>query len=407
MRNNLNDDIIVVKFGGSVLESEASIDRVAQLLSRTLSRGTSVVAVVSAMKGVTDSLLSLSRKVSSRIDPALLDELLSTGEKTSARLLAAALANRGLSPAVVDPDSPEWPIITDERHQDANPLLEETRRRVRKTILPLISEGKVPVVCGFLGRTREGKVTTLGRGGSDTTAVLLGSCLGAREVVLVKDVSGVYSTDPDSVSNPALIQKLDGAEAGMLAAGGAKFLHAKALRYQQNGLRIRVTSLDRLESGTVIEGVPPDLRAELSGSSVSMLTVVGMNWERFDAVAEAVRAVGSAGGTVTAISAASTAAILYIEGGKGFLEEVHRRLVESGAVKAVSLFEGLSMITITGSTLETQPGIIQRATQPLAREGINLFGVVTIHSSIRIFVSSERAGEALRLVKEATLVTER
>ncbi|QQG48525.1 MAG: hypothetical protein HY247_07225 [archaeon] len=399
-------DTVVVKFGGSVLEDERSIGQAAALIRDAMSQGKGVVVVVSAMKGVTDNLLSLSKGVNPNMDPSLLDELLSSGEKTSARLVAAALSSHGLKPVVVDPDSPLWPVITDDRHQDANPLLEATRENVRTGLLPSILKGEVPVVCGFLGRTQKGKITTLGRGGSDTTAVLIGNCLGSKEVILIKDVEGVYTSDPARVKNPHLIESLNGEEAEMLAAGGAKFLHLKALRYQPPGLKIRVTSLGRPESGTVIEGDIPDIGVEVSRTGVSMVTIVGIDTASLDSLTAIARAIRNGETSIHALSLESSSAIFYVSGDQGVLDRVHQVLIDGRLGKAVSSFDGLAMVSIRGKALETQPGVIQRITQPLARASMNLYGIVTIQSSIRVFVSADQAHKAARLIKEAMLVDE-
>jgi len=396
-------ETVVVKFGGSVLEDEKAINQVASLIKETKGRGLGVLVVVSAMKGVTDQIMALSRKDNPEIEPHLLDELLSSGEKTSARLVAAALASFGLRSVIVDPDTPYWPVITDDRHLDANPLVEESRAKTHQFILPLLAEGKVPVVCGFLGKTIGGKTTTLGRGGSDTTAVLLGNCLNANEVILVKDVEGVYSSDPNKVANPQFIESLNGEEAEMLAAGGAKFLHVKALRYQSSGLRIRVTNLDRLDSGTVIHGELPPVQVELLGERVSMITFVGLNPEKTESIIRAVKAVREAHGDLLALSLETNAAIFYVGGGENVLDGVHRVLVEDKIGKAVSEFPRLSMITVKGAALETERGVVQRITRPLAQASINVYGIVTILSSVRVFVSAEHSERACGLVKEAML----
>ncbi len=406
MNKSIMHETVVVKFGGSVLQDEGAIQQAAELIQRTIRGGLSVVVVVSAMKGVTDGLMELSKKVDPDMDPSVLDELLSSGEKSSARLVAASLAKHSVSAVVVEPDSPSWPVITDDRHLDANPIFDATKERVEKYIVPLLRDGKVPVVCGFLGKTRHGKTTTLGRGGSDTTAVLLGSCLGAREVVLIKDIEGVYTSDPDRVANAHFVEALNGEEAGMLAAGGAKFLHQKALRYQQNGLRVRLTNLGRSDSGTIIEGDLPEAEVDVSSTDVSMITVVGVDSNRMESFARLVSAVKESGASIPAISLESRSAILYVAGGTAVLDAVHRVLVEENVGKAVSSFENLAMITVKGRALEIQPGIVQRVTQPLARSGINLFGVVTILSSVRVFVSLEHSERAIRLIKEALAMSE-
>jgi aspartate kinase len=398
-------EIIVVKFGGSVLENEKAISQAAALVRTTQQRGIGIAVVVSAMKGVTDNLLSLSKKVNPEITPSMLDDILALGEKTSTRFVAAALSAHGLKPVIVDPESRFWPIITDKNHLDANPLMEESRKRVQELILPLIREGKTPVLCGFVGKTVNGETTTLGRGGSDTTAVVLGNCLEAKEVVLIKDVEGVFSSDPDKVSNPQLIDTLDGEEAELLAMGGAKFLHAKALRYKSSESRIRVTSLDKLDSGTIIKGEFPEIHVEVYPAKVIMITIVGLDLSKMHPIVKVVEAINRAGGTLLSLSLESGSALLYVAGGQNVLDVVHQALIGQGIGKALSLFEGLSMITIKGSTLETETGLIQRITQPLARSGINLFGIVTITSSVRVFVAANQAEKAAQLINSAMMVT--
>lgn len=392
---------VVIKFGGSVLEDAVGVDQASDLVERTLHNSIRVVVVVSALKGVTDSLFTISKSVNPEMDAALVDEILSSGEKASARLVADALTKRGLKAVVVDTDSPLWPIQTDDRHLDANPLIDPTSDLCSKHLIPLLEQGVVPVVCGFIGKTREGRTTTLGRGGSDTTAVVLGNCLKAKEVVLIKDVEGVYSSDPDKVSDPQFLESLNGEEAGLLAAGGAKFVHAKALRYQTAGLRIRVTSMDRFESGTIIEGDFPDINAEVATTNVSMITLVGVELSRVESFSRVAGAIRNAGASIISMSLDEGSAIFYVSGGVSLLDGIHGLLVGERVAKAVSSFDDLSMITVKGRALEIQPGVVQRVTQPLARSNINLYGVMTILSSVRVFVSADQSDKALRLIKEA------
>jgi aspartokinase len=190
----------------------------------------------------------------------------------------------------------------------------------------------------------------------------------------------------------------------MLAAGGAKFLHVKALRYQGSGIRIRVTSLDKLNAGTVIKGDLASVNLEVFPQGVSMVTVVGLDARRLESIPHLTRAIQDSGGSLLALSLETTSAIFYVAAGKNVLDEVHNVLVSEGVGKAVSSFEGLSMITVKGTALETESGIVQRITQPLARESINLFGIVTIRSSIRVFVSTTQAEKALGLIREAMVV---
>jgi aspartate kinase len=402
----LVEDIVVFKFGGSVLDSDENIKKAAQRVKDVCARGLGVVVVVSALRGVTDSLLLTARKANPNIPPEMLDEVLSMGERTSARLFAAALKGFGLDAVVVDPDSPYWPIVTDSNHLDANPLYEETKRLVGERLKPLLNEGKVPVVCGFVGKTLDGKITTLGRGGSDTTAVLLGSALRAKEVVLVKDVGKVFSSDPDKVSDAVPLSELDSEEALALSLGGAKFLHYKALRYKVEGVPIYIASLDSEDKGTLIDGVSLlHIDIEAPPDPVTMITVVGNINGSYRAIGELLDTVYSAGGRVISMGSEPKSIVLYVLNGDKVLGKLHSWVVSTGFGKAVSSYENLAMITVKAPAMETSPGMVQRVTQPLARHGINVYGLVTVSSSIRLFVSMADRDKSLALLRDALMVS--
>lgn len=391
-------DIIVLKFGGSVLHDEEGLSKAASVVLRCLEKGYGVCVVVSALRGVTDNLMNLAKKINPDTPPDLLDEVLSMGERTSVRLFTDALIAKRVDATFVDPSSEVWPMITDGRHLNANPLLKETRRLARNHLIPLIEKGKVPIICGFIGKTKDGKITTLGRGGSDTTAVVLGNALNSKEVILLKDVKTVFSSDPDKVRDPVPISELDSEEAWLLSAGGANFLQTKSLSYKADGVRIRITSLDDYAKGTVIEGGSMSLRLEVDRGPITMATVVGAKGEGIEMLLGKLR---EAGGKVHSLTMDPKAIILYISRGKELMDLIHKESVKKGDGKAVSFFGGLCSITVRGSGLETSPGMIQRVTQPLAREGINVYGLVTISSSIKFFVDSRELDKALKLLKKA------
>lgn len=393
---------IVVKFGGSVLRDVAAVADAADWVRRLTERGFGVLVVVSALKGVTDELIETARNLSENPDPELMDEILSMGERTSARLFALALRSHGVNARFIDPSGDLWPVITDGRHLDAEPIYEETRKRVLERIAPLLSAGIIPIVCGFIGVTHDGKITTLGRGGSDTTAVLLGNCLGAEEIVLVKDVPGVFSADPDLVENARVLSELDFREAQALVRGGAKIIHTKALRYLGKGLRLRIASLKELlgGGGTVIEGYEPEVEVRLEPRRIGMVTVVGDGLEGAEVMAKLVEKLRPRGVKVIAATSEESSLILYVEEREKIMMDLHSALISQKIGKAVSFYEDLSMITVSGRMLETSPGIIYRITRPLAEAGINVYGLLTISSSIRVFVSRGEAEKARKLILE-------
>src|SRR6266536_795764 len=272
----------VMKFGGTSVGDAQSICRAAEIIRNALQRG-QIVAVVSAMSGVTNRLLAAAqesqkgsasvssdltcslrkqhhaaigqlvrgedrkREVESEIEcilrqaedlcrgtallreltPRTLDAISSVGEKLSARIVAASL--RELAVEAVAVDATEL-IITNNWHGQAEPLMEETRQRVNERLLPLLEAGKVPIVTGFIGATMDGTLTTLGRGGSDYSATILGAALEASEVIIWTDVDGVLSADPRLVPEARTLGEISYNEAAELAYFGAKVLHPKTLR---------------------------------------------------------------------------------------------------------------------------------------------------------------------------------
>ncbi|MGQ9720280.1 MAG: aspartate kinase [Candidatus Jordarchaeum sp.] len=400
------DNTIVVKFGGSILSNSEDIINAARMVAAEIEKGRDVVVVVSALKGATDQLLRLAEGATEgTIGSAELDEILSMGERIAARLMGTALKSAGVKSLVVDPYSEYWPIFTNEHFGNANPLVLETKSAVKEKLIPLIEKRLVPVICGFLGKTPKGQITTLGRGGSDTSAVLIGNCLGVKEVILVKDVEGVLTGDPDLVESTALIKSLDTEEVARLTSTGAKIIHPKALWFKSRDMQIRIVGFkngDLSAVGTVITGSElPELEVLVDENHVSMITIVGEEAAKPEAVFSILSAVRGANGRILSVAMEPLSLILYIsdEDTRKVVNSVHRKIREEGLGKAVSLFENLSMITVKGVNLETSPGILDSVTDLLGKAKINIFGILTISSSIRVFVSWEEKEKAAELIK--------
>ena len=257
----MSRELLVVKLGGSVLRDGVAIRKAAEQLKLELRNGNRVVAVVSAIKGTTDKLLRISDEISSDIPSSVIDEIIRLGEEQSARLLTATLKLLGVDAVEITPDSPSWPIITNEVFGNAEPLMDHCRQAVSLGIKPLIERGQLPVVCGFIGRSLSGKITTLGRGGTDTTATIIAECLGADQLILVKDVGGVFSADPKKVDDAVFIDSMDADEASIMTASGSRVLQDKVFKYNSEELDIRIVSEDGPlnKKGTIIIGSTVDL----------------------------------------------------------------------------------------------------------------------------------------------------
>src|SRR5512136_998122 len=249
---------IVVKFGGSSLADPERLSRAVSSVVNEAKRGTKAAVVVSAMGKTTDVLMNTAKNSSNgKLEKHDLDDILSMGERTSVRIFAAALRTNGVESRYFDPLDKDWPIITDACFSNANPQRVECEQRIRESVLPIVEKGIVPVIAGFVGRTANGKITTLGRGGSDTTAFLLAEALNADEVVLATDADGIMSGDPKVVANPKRLSEMDVNTLVGLADSGAKFIHSKALKYKPQSVNVRVINSshgDLTKEGTVITG---------------------------------------------------------------------------------------------------------------------------------------------------------
>ncbi|MDI6887711.1 MAG: hypothetical protein QMC98_03620 [Candidatus Thermoplasmatota archaeon] len=235
--------MIVVKVGGSALSGE-KIDKIAKSIIEQQNKGEELVVVVSALSGETDRLLAIASEIAKeeKLRPQDLDDILGMGERLASRVFVAALRALGAKAKVIDPQTDEWCIFTDSQYNEANIMIEESRVIAKKKLLPLLQEGVIPVVCGFLGLAPNGTVTTLGRGGSDITAIALANMLEAERVIIVKDVEGLFSADPKRVKESNLLKTISADELRILAAAGSRIINAKALEYITPKMRLKIIS---------------------------------------------------------------------------------------------------------------------------------------------------------------------
>ena len=238
--------VVVQKFGGSSMADVESIRRVAARIAATHESGKSIVAVVSAMGHTTDELLDLARSISDNPARRELDMLLSAGERISMALLSLALNARGV-PAVSFTGSQSG-IITNDAHTNAH-IIEVRPVRVQDEL----ARGRVVIVAGYQGVSYKREVTTLGRGGSDTTSVALAAALGAEACELYSDVDGVYSADPRVVPDAVRLSQLSYEEMQALAEAGARVLNAQAVEFAQDkGIALFARATSGSSAETVI-----------------------------------------------------------------------------------------------------------------------------------------------------------
>jgi len=400
---------LVVKFGGSSLADSQRIAHVVNLVEQEVRRGHRLAIVVSAIGKTTDNLLGIIRGAAPNgATKTDIDDILAMGERTSARVLTTALKSRGLPARYFDPEDPDWPVITDQEFSNANPQLDICLENIRTHIRPLLDSGIIAIVPGFVGRTSTGEISTIGRGGSDATAFILARGLDADEVILVTDADGILSADPKLVRSAKRLERIDVRTLVKLADSGTKFIHRKALRYKPPGIPARVikhTAGDLDSPGTVIVGgFLSELEVDLAEPQPCLsITIAGKAISQSPALVEQLVEEVRRSSILLGMSADFDSVILYVSHANAnpLVEEIHDRILKSGEAVGMAVRENLAFLRIAGVGLEETPGLIRRVADALSPSEINIFGILTLASSILVFVSWEDKETALQLVKEA------
>ena len=398
--------LLIVKFGGSSLSTPNRISLAVDSVVREYARGTRLAVVVSAVGNTTDQLLHLTNG-GAGFPETDRDDILAMGERTSARIFAAALKSRGVQARYFDPSDRDWPIITDDNFQNANPLKASSIQRIQHYIKPALDDGIVPVIGGFIGRTRDGRISTLGRGGSDTTALLSAMALEADEVVLVTNVNGILTADPALVRNARVLSRIDMKTLTGIADTGTKFIHRKALRFKDPNINIRVisNSSGRLDSkGTLVTGAPiPELEVTVNNPHpVASITIIGNRLPHQPTLVQKVSKL--AGRNLVAVSQDRDSSILYVKETEKLTHQItrlHNAVLNDPHGIALAARLGMALITVRSIGLEERPGVVARISDALRSEDINMFGVLTITSSVLVFVDWKIRRRAATLIRNA------
>jgi aspartate kinase len=388
---------VVAKFGGTSLGDGTRIERAADSIANVVAGGHQISVVASAMGSQTDELLDSITFETDEDDRA---EIVSMGERTSVRMLKAALNSRGVNAVFVEPGHPDWPIVTNERGEVD---VEETKRRAKELAEKL--DDAVPVITGFLAEDREGNVTTLGRGGSDTTAVMLGKYMDADEVVIVTDVEGIMTGDPRVVEGARNVGEITVDELRNLSFRGAEVIAPSALTYKGEDLGVRVIHYqheDLLEGGTQIQGEFENI-IDLLEHSLSCITVAGRSIRNQPGVlSRLTEALEEGDINVDAVASGMDSVSFYVESDLAERAEriLHREVIDDQVLSSVTTSEDIAVIRVLGGELPNRPGVIQKIVNPLADARINIHDLFTSATSVSVFVAWEDREETLRIIQE-------
>ena len=395
-------NIIVQKFGGTSVADTDKIKNVARAVIREKNNGKDVIVVVSAMGHTTDILTKLAKEISPNPSSREMDMLLSTGEGVSIALLAMALQAQGCD--AISMNAMQVGIFTENVHSKAR-ILEIKTDRIRENL----EKGKVVVIAGFQGVTDELEITTLGRGGADTSAVALAGTLNAERCDIYTDVEGVYTTDPRVVPCATRLKEVCYEEMIELANSGANVLHPRAVetaeRYE---VPVRVRSTFKLNDlGTLIIGANKmELQRPVTGvaSDTSRLRVVvcdvqdnpGTAAALFDGLADEGISVDMiiqsyARKSLNTNDIAFTIEKSDLERTKQVLEKVRSELNYSN----IYIDDKIAKISIVGAGMIGRPGIAAKMFRTLAKLGINIKMIATSEVKISCLVDEEKAQEAV------------
>ncbi len=396
--------IIVQKYGGTSVANAERIRAVARRIVATKEKGNQVVVVVSAMGDATDDLIELAQSLTTHPDPRELDLLMSTGEIVSSTLLAMALKQMGHE--AISLSGAQAGIKTDASHSRARITGIEPERIHRE-----LHKGRVVIVAGFQGITDGMEVTTLGRGGSDTSAVALAAILGAEVCQRFTDVDGVYTADPRVVPEARRLKEISYEEMLELATYGAKIMHPRAVELGQiYNIPILVASSFNDNPGTIIRGGTMEIRNKVSGIAhdldVAKITLLGVP-DKPGIAASLFEPLAKAGVSVdTIVQNASVAHITDMtftvaESDLGKAMDVVKPIAESLGASNVVADPNIGKVSIVGTGIQNTPGYAAKMFRILFDAGINIDLISTSEIRITVLIEEGKVKEAVKALHKA------
>ncbi|MFL2704848.1 MAG: aspartate kinase [Gammaproteobacteria bacterium] len=397
-------NLVVQKYGGTSVGSVDRIKAVAEIISKTTEAGDKVVVVLSAMEGETDKLIDLARSIDPNPEPREYDALVSTGEQISVALMAMALSKKDLKSKSYT--AYQLGIITNDKHTQAK-ILDVKVDKINKDI----NEGIIPVITGFQGMNETGDITTLGRGGSDTTGVALAVALEADKCEIYTDVDGVFTTDPRICSAAQLIHNISFEEMLELSSTGAKVLQLRAVEYaSKHDMPIRVLSSFSEGKGTLVEEISDMERPVISGiSSIdneAKLTIRGVP----DLPGIAAKILGPISDSgidvdviVQNISDENTTDFTFTvnESSANEAERILKMTSESLGGGSVEVDCDIAKVSVVGRGMRGQSGIASKMFQVLADNEINILMITTSEIKISVVIEKALMEKAVRALHEA------
>jgi len=397
--------LIVQKYGGTSVANIERIKAVAERVSKTAKKGNKVVVVVSAMAGETDKLIGLARQVCPEPPEREMDLLLSSGERVTSALTAMAL--HGLGHKAIALTGRQMGIITDAIH---------TKAKIEKIIatraIKALEQGYIVVVAGFQGITEEEDVTTLGRGGSDLTAVAIASALNADLCEIYTDVEGVFTADPNIVPNARKLNKISYEEMLELASLGAKVLQTRSVEFAMKySVPVVVRSSFNNKPGTLVTKEDKDMeKVVVSGiahdknqAKITILRVPdkpGIAGKLFRTIADANIVVDMIVQNISSDGKATDISFTVPKTDAKKALEITEKICKELGAKKVLINEGIAKVSIVGVGMRTHSGVAAQMFESLANHGINIMAISTSEIKISCLIDDKYTELAVRVLHD-------
>ncbi|MDR0534360.1 MAG: aspartate kinase [Verrucomicrobiales bacterium] len=396
--------LIVQKYGGTSVGNPERIRNVANRIAEWHRKGDRIVAVVSAMSGVTDSLIKLAKEVCDEPAEREMDMLLATGEQTTISLLAMALHSLGIPAFSLT--GAQAGIVTDGKHTKAK-IANITPNQVKQHL----DAGAVVIVAGFQGQTMEGQITTLGRGGSDLTAIAIAAAIKADICQIYTDVDGVYSADPRIVPNATKIQEISYDEMLEMAGAGSKVMQARSVEFAKKfGVKFEVRSSFNNNPGTIVKEENKSMEnVVVRGVSVeknqAKVTISGVP-DKPGIAAKLFQAIAEAGVNVDMIvqnvsqSGETDITFTLNKDDVKKANKITGSITELSSAKSVTVKEGIAKLSVVGIGMRSHSGVASSLFAALSEQGINIQMISTSEIKITVVIDEDRSADAVKAVHD-------
>lgn len=402
--------IKIFKIGGSVLKKPDDFLKVAKKISECKSK--KICIITSAMKGKTSELIDIFLKAIPEPEFWSFEKFVGFGEIQSAILFESAFNFLEIKSKALLPWMKEWPLYISLKNKSSLSkekinekrdfvILGKSNRKIKEYLLPLFKECRILIIPGFIAKDGKGRIVTLGRGGSDISAFLIGELLEVQDLVIIKEVEGVLDIDPNLQQSGKKIESLDSAELAIIVSSGAQVLNPISLKHQKHIKKIKVISVEsdiNNDNGTEVV-FERGITVKHSKTVYSVLTFVGEKIPETPGILYKISEIlAKKEISIYSITVSDNLVAIYIETKKGkFAYKLLSPLLSTlKNLKVLTLKENISRIIVRSLKFINEPGIIKKIVTPISKQGINIWEVLTVHTDVMVFVEAKDLKRAFR-----------